>query len=316
MNIKNCKDNQIYNIKTKRCVNKNGKTGKKLLILNETIFLFWEKNSCYIDSLLVSLFHNKNKIIEKEIFNVPLVKYDKSILNNLCLEIKNELYYIYNIISQRLNNKINKCTNLRKLINNFYSKLIYYYPNKSIIEYNENWINSQLDIFDLLNLLSYIFDFNNSLKIKEENNIINTHFNYNIPIDLLLNKKKLYINKIIPSFKIKNNKKIYKTTLLKSNLLFIKIFRNMASYKLDTKIIPSKIIKLPNNSFNLYLSSILIHYGSYASGHYICLYYYNNNWFEYNDLNKKSSFIGKFNKIINNDDYISNIVGLIYQKYI
>jgi len=55
-----CNDKQILNPITNRCVNKNGIIGKKLLIDNEKIHLFWENNSCYIDSILIALFHNKN----------------------------------------------------------------------------------------------------------------------------------------------------------------------------------------------------------------------------------------------------------------
>lgn len=308
---KKCNETQILNPITKRCVKKNGIIGKRLLIENEKIHLFWEKNSCYIDSLLVALFHNKNI----NFINNPLIKYNNDDLTNLTIKIKQELEIIYEIISKRkLNKKIKKCSILRKLINDFYKNLIKYNPRINIIDINENWKNSQLDIFDLFELFGYIFNIPDSLKIKEGNNIFYTNFSFNIPIDLLLNKNKVYIKKIIPSFKIKNDKLVIQTTLLKTDKLFIKIFRNLQTFKLDTKIIPSKIIKLPENSFNLYLISIIIHIGDYKNGHYICLYKSNDKWFEYDDLNKTPTYIGSLNKIIQNNNYISNIVGLIYSK--
>ena len=81
-------------------------------------------------------------------------------------------------------------------------------------------------------------------------------------------------------------------------------------------IIPPKILKLPNNSFNLHLTSIIIHYGNFQTGHYICLYNLNGSgmWFEYDDLKNKSLYIGNLSKVIKNENYISNIVGLIYSK--
>jgi hypothetical protein len=303
-----CNDKQILNPITNRCVNKNGIIGKKLLIDNEKIHLFWENNSCYIDSILIALFHNKNI----DILNYPLIIYKNDKLNLLTKKINNELINLFEIIYKR--KKHNTCSILRKTINNFYNKLIKFNPNKQIIDKNENWTNSQLDIFDFLNLFQNIYNIPDDLKFKEGNNINYSNFIFNIPTDLIINKKKLYINKILPSFNIKNNKKIFKTTLLKSDKLFLNIYRNIETFKLDTKIIPAKILKLPDNSFNLYLTSIIIHYGNHHSGHYICLYKSNNKWFEYNDLNNSPIYIGNLNKIIQNNNYISNIVGLLYIK--
>jgi hypothetical protein len=303
-----CNDKQILNPITNRCVNKNGIIGKKILIDNEKIHLFWENNSCYIDSILIALFHNKNI----DILKYPLIIYKNDKLNLLTKKINNELINLFEIIYKR--KKHNTCSILRNTINNFYNKLIKFNPDKQIINKNENWTNSQLDIFDFLNLFQNIYNIPDDLKFKEGNNTNYSNFIFNIPTDLIINKKKIYINKILPSFNIKNNKKIFKTTLLKSDKLFLNIYRNMETFKLDTKIIPSNIIKLPENSFNLYLTSIIIHYGNHHSGHYICLYKSNNKWFEYNDLNKSPIYIGNLNKIIQNNNYISNIVGLLYIK--
>jgi ubiquitin C-terminal hydrolase len=309
--MKICKENKILNPKTNLCVKKNGIIGKKLLLNNETIPIFWEKNSCYLDSILVSLFHYN----DINIINYPLINYKNKILNIKAKNIKNELFEIFEIISQRkISKKRNNCSLLRTLLNDFYNKLIKIYPEKATIFENENWINSQLDVFEFLNLFDNIFNIPNSLKFREGNNLNNSNFFYNIPIDLLINKNKVFIKKIFPSFKIKNNKLIIQTTLLKGDKLFLKIFRNLGNYKLETKIIPSKTLKLPDNNFDLYLNSIIIHYGDNIGGHYICLYKFNDKWFEYDDMNLPPSYIGSLNKIIQNDNYISNIVGLLYSK--
>ena len=310
-----CKDTQIKNPITKRCVNKFGKIGKKLMIMNENINIKWENNSCYSDSLLISLFHKKDLFIENELLNAPLIKYDKSDLDDLAMKIKNELNKIYEIIYMRKDN-IKTCANLRKLLNNFYKKLVKSFPNKKILDNNDNWTKSQLDVFDLLNLLEKIFDMKKSLIFKEGSNKILTDFSYMIPVDLLINKKKIFIKKIIPNYHLINNNIKKEIIILKGNKLFLKIFRNLGNFKLETMIIPSKILKLPKNSFNLYLTSIIIHYGSYQSGHYICLYnlYGSGLWFEYDDLKNKSVYIGNLSQVIKNENYISNIVGLIYSK--
>ena len=312
---KDCKDNQIKNPISKRCVNKFGRIGKKLMIDNENINIKWENNSCYSDSLLISLFHNKDLFIEKELLNAPLIKYHKDDLDELALKIKNELKKIYEIISMRKND-MKTCANLRKLLSDFYKKLVKYYPNKKILEDDDNWMRSQLDVFDFYNLLDKIFDMKKSLIFKEGSNKNSTDFSYMIPIDLLINKRKVFIKKIIPTYILINNKIKKEITVLKGNKLFLKIFRNLGDYKLETMIIPPKILKLPKNSFNLHLTSIIIHYGSFQAGHYICLYNLNGSgmWFEYDDLKNKSVYIGNLSKIIKDENYISNIVGLIYSK--
>lgn len=308
--MKKCKENKILNPKTNICVKKTGVIGKKIAINNEIIHLFWDKNSCYLDSILVSLFHNK----DIELINYPLINFKNDVLNNKANILKNELLKIYEIIAERKINKTEKCSLLRKYINDFYKKLIKIYPDKIIIEKKENWIDSQLDIFDFLNLYDKIFNIPNNITIKEGNNIYKSNLFYNIPNDLLLNKNKVFINKILPSFKIKNNDLIIQTTILKANKLFLKFFRNMFYYKLETKIIPAKTLKLKDNNFYLHLTSIIIHYGDYGGGHYICLYKFNDKWFEYDDTNHSPTYIGSLNKIIKNDYYISNIVGLLYSK--
>ena len=309
--MKNCDNDKILNPKTKKCVKKTGIIGKKIAINNEKIHLFWEKNSCYIDSVLVSLFHDK----DINLLNYPLIKFKNKDLNKKAINLKKELLKIYEIIAERkISNKRDKCSLLRDIIDDFYNNLIDIYPDKIIIDEYENWIDSQLDIFDFLNLYEKIFNIPNNITIKEGNNIYNSNLFYNIPNELLLDKNKVFIKNILPSFKIKNNDLIIKTTILKADKLFLKIFRNLFGYKLETKIIPSKTLKLKNNNFELHLTTMIIHYGDQNGGHYICLYKFNNKWFEYDDMNNSPTYIGSLNKIINNDNYISNIVGLIYSK--
>ena len=309
--MKICDDNKILNPKTNICVKKSGIIGKKLLIYNEKIHLFWKKNSCYLDSVLVSLFHDN----DINLINYPLIKFKNKDLNKKASNPKNELLKIYEIIAERkINSKRDKCSLLRKFIDDFYNNLIDIYPDKEIIGKNENWLNSQLDVFDFLNLYEKMFNIPNNITIKEGNNLYNSNFIYNIPTELLLNKNKVFIKNILPSFKIKNNDLIIQTTLLKADKLFLKIFRNLDYFKLETNIIPSKTLKLKNNNFDLHLTSLIIHYGNNEGGHYICLYKFQDKWFEYDDMNNSPTYIGSLNKIIQNHNYTSNIIGLVYSK--
>ena len=69
---------------------------------------------------------------------------------------------------------------------------------------------------------------------------------------------------------------------------------------------------MKNNKFNLYLNSIIIHYGDVKYGHYITLYECKGIWYKFDDMNNNRILIGSFDEIIKNDNYIENIVGLYY----
>ena len=333
MKKKECISDKILNPKTNRCVSRTSKIGKELLTRDcRNINIKWENNSCYIDSLLVALFYRKDKIIEDIFFKENINDYNNPKLKILGDLIRNELINIYkNVLSY------NTCSALRILLDKYYRLLIKTNPSKRIIDKNDNWINKQMDIYDLFRLLQIIFNIKeNTLKIKEGSNLIYTSLNNQIPIDYLYKdekqRKTLKISSIYPSYELKyklskddkykdekTGKKlsIYKKKIkiLKYYKLFINIYRNIGDIKLETKIIPCNSLKLKENNFNLYLTSIIIHYGSFGGGHYICLFKCeaDNKWYEYDDMNG-IKYIGTLNQIIKNDNYTSNIVGLIYSK--
>jgi hypothetical protein len=333
--IKNCNKNKILNPKTNRCVLKTGKMGKLLLINNcKNIFIKWSNNSCYIDSLLVALFNKKSKKIEELIFKSEINNHGFDKLNIIGLKIREELLKIYKIITNQLilTSKYN-CTDLRGLLEKYYTFLIKKNIIGSIIDKNDNWLYSQLDIYDFFELLLQIFKINDkTLKIRDGNNIIYSNLKSLIPSDFIYNKSELKIKDIYPKYiqKYKLDKKnayidkngvrqsyfIKKYEILKGDILFISIYRNTGGItKNDIKIIPCDLMKLKENTFNLHLSSILIHYGSKTNnGHYITLYKCNDMWYEYNDLEKNILFIGKLRNIIKNSEYTKNIIGLIYTK--
>ena len=215
---------------------------------------------------------------------------------------------------------------MRLLLNKYY-KTLKTVKKIELIGTNDNWLNTQNDVFELFEFLKVIFDIKNTTKFIDANNPPNyTDFSILLPIDFLLDTSKpIKISKLYPITKIKyeftnenkfNNKKVYyKTTeILKADKLFIKIYRNIGSTKLDTKIIPAKSLKLQENNFDLILTSMIIHYGSNKGGHYTCLYCCDKIWYEYNDMASKVIKIGSLKDVYNNPKYSSNIVGLIYSK--
>lgn len=338
--IKKCPENKIYNPITKRCVLKTSKIGKTILFKDNTnncnnININWSNNSCYIDSLLIALFNRKDKIIEELLLKVDINNFNNSKLNKYGLLIKKELIKIYKIVSHQVILKTKyTLSHLRKLINIYYKELIKIEPTKSIIDITDNWTTCQLDIYDVYRLFTIIFKIKEDvIKIKDGSSIITTGFANELPVDFTYKKKILRIKDVYPKYKLKykltkENKyrdengrlKSYyykEIELLKGNKLFINIYRNLGETKNNIKIIPENSIKLRENNFDLYLTAIIIHYGSEVEGgHYICLYkcYKDNYWYEYDDMNSNILKLGELSEIIKNSNYTSNIVGLIYSK--
>lgn len=331
--IKDCDENKILNPKSNRCVLKTGKIGKRLLNDNcNNIYIKWSNNSCYIDSLLVAFFNKKNKIIEELLLKSEINDYGHKKLKTIGLKIREELIKIYKIISNQLILKTKyTCNDLRLLLEHYYNYLIKIKP--IIIEKNDNWIYSQLDVYDFFELLLTIFKVNEkTLKIQDGDNIIYSNLKSLINNDFIYKKKELKIKDIYPKhiqkYKLDNNNKYIdskgikrtyytkKYEILKGNIIFISIYRNIGEIiKNDIRIIPCKLLKFSENTFNLYLSAIIIHYGeSTNNGHYITLFTCNNIWYEYNDMEKNIIYIGKLENIIKNNNYTKNIVGLLYTK--
>lgn len=301
-----CLSNKILNPKTKRCVKKDGKIGKSLL--NENKKMKWENNSCYIDSLIVAI-NNSNP----ELFRSNLRKIENSSekLRKYQMNIKEELDEI-------IENKRDKCKLLRDKIDKFYKELIKINSKIKILDKNENFINSQLDIFQLMELFEYVYEFKKDLKILDGNNEIITSFDINAPIDLFMNKDEIKIGKYFPKYKIKynlENGKIFKKSveIIKANKLMIKIYRNLGYKKLETRVKIASSIKIRDNRNKLKITSIIVHYGNNRGGHYITLYKSEGYWYEYDDMRDNVRKLGRSIKVINeNDNYTSNIVAILY----
>ena len=286
------------------------------------IHLYYDgNNSCYIDSLLVSLFNSNNDIIKRTILDAPLKYYDECPkLLDYGTRIRDELIKIYEIITlQQEPSEITECTNFRLLLQKYYKSYKKYVNTKyDVIE----WTATQNDYADILTFLTIIFNIPNTLKFKLNDRIEYKYFVDLFSLDELLNTDKILIKDFYPkyerTFESENEYgeiEIFKKRIeyLAAPFLFILFNRILLSEKILTKVIPSLKIKLKDNSHNLYLNSIIIHRGSKEYGHYTCLYECKGIWYEYDDLNVKNRLIiGTFDNIIDNDDYTENISGLLY----
>jgi len=350
--LKECERGKIKNPKTNKCILIDGIIGRQLIrkLHNKSKFIEElkeleevkinkeikiniknENNSCYLDSLLIALFHFRNAEIYNLFFKNKIENYENDKLNKLGILIQKTLLEIYNYINSNSNENY-YCTLIRTYFNKYYNILHKIKPKILILNNSkENFINNQLDTFELLSLLEVIFNLKtkNFIKINENNRIINNSFIIPITADYLYEKDKLNIKEYIPInrdeyildkknyFKTEKNELVNKynkiTEYLKTtSFIFIKIYRNVGlEEKLTTKInFPDKI-KFKENSNYLYIRSLIIHYGKNVNyGHYISVIKKNNEWYEYNDMIGVTKIKEKDYKLWKK--YKRNIVALIY----
>jgi hypothetical protein len=190
--MKECPEKKILNPITNRCVNMYGKIGKSILKNNYIINITNENNSCYIDSLFVALFHFKNRVLYNSFFKNKLVeRYPK--------KIQDEIYKIYRYINKNDEISHNTCYFIRKYLDKYYNILIDQNSNNKIFFNNsDNWLTQQIDIFELITFLDKIFNFEQNIKVKENNNKYIKNMIIEISSYNLMNINVLDISSLIP----------------------------------------------------------------------------------------------------------------------
>ena len=279
-----------------------------------SIKLHYENNSCFIDSLFVALFNSKNPFVEKFLLNSPLNSRENKNDEKL-ISYGNQIRAEMKILNYRISSNIttNTCTSLRLAFKNYYDR----YKEKINPNFHKiEWLKSQNDFGEIIQLLELIFAYDPILKFSMNKRIENrSFFDINNYIDVF-NNDIIFIKDYYPKYtKIieLDNGTIRKETdeYLAAPILLIQINRIIDYVKQDAKIIPELKLKLKEN--DLYLNSIIIHFGNETNGHYICLYECKGIWYEFDDMKGKSEMInGGFKAIIGNSRYTQNIVGLFY----
>lgn len=323
--MKECPPLKILNLPTNRCVNINGIIGKKIRNQNYNIAIANERNSCYIDSLLVALFHFKSRVIYNTFFANKLVPRYAS-------KIQKELYKIYRHINKNEELQTNNCYCIRKYLEKYYNEIARdNSANKIFFSNSDNWVTKQIDVFELLTFLDKIFNFKNKIKVKEGVNKYVKNMIVEISSYYLIDNNTLDISSVIPKKKdkyeldadnyYKNSKgrlvkyyekiyEIYKT----NGVLIIELYRNSGSEKLNTSIIYPDTIRVKDDDKELKLRSIILHKGSTIhSGHYTTIIKRDGKTYEYDDM---SGGTNKLKEI--NSDYErkmrKNIVAIIYSR--
>ena len=291
-----------------------------------------ERNSCYLDSFLVALFHfeDNNYLVKCILKNNAFVLPDST----LAMAIKRELLRKYSQVVSTKQKTSDYCTNLRQLFQR-YDKAY-----KRAGHYLEpiNWTTEQQEPNDVLRFLMRVFVFPDDSvkcirKIWGANNsktkvlIRKEHFTTNIadfviPTEALAKSKEFNLQKYLRAAvnvvkfpkgefwkadgNIQYQRRIESVKVIGAPSLIIQVPRLYYSDdgdidRLLTFISAPESIKFKENKKRLYLRSIIIHLGGINAGHYTSVVMCKGNWYYYDDLTYKGrgkmQLIGDFDRL-------------------
>ena len=296
-----------------------------------------KKNSCYIDTVLVSL------------LLVPVKFITDHLLNNMSLNRKS--YFLcypvqYDILKRSLIQENLRILTSSMRNNNTTTSLFCDDLKKSFLSCGRNsdneikwWNDTQEDAFEFLGYLigMFIRDVvvlektilgSNNLSDNSSGDEISrtksyTSILYDIHNTEIRNDTNIsdYIETISRTDFVGNNrysKKIEKIKIIYAPYIIFSLQRIGQtevgeSFFISDNVIPDKTIIIGNNT--LELNSIIIHTGGIQGGHYTSYFYLNNNWYYYDDLNSKNLYvlIGTYETLMNQRNIKQNSTLLFYK---
>ena len=138
---------------------------------NKFIGLAYKDNSCYIDTLFVALFHEKNNDIYEmfttNIQNNKLNIQNKEIKNEQLVELANTIKTQLKVIIDKIQNgtEIFYCTDIRNSLEKFRTTYLNIYGNNNAIFKDIKFTNSQAEPMQLLQFLDILFKISKNIKI-------------------------------------------------------------------------------------------------------------------------------------------------------
>jgi hypothetical protein len=319
---------------------------------NKSFALANKNNSCYLDSIIVGLFHNQNNHVKQIFLNSPVKAYNKSrVTSGIADAIQIELRHIAAELS--VNDPLHKrnntkyCTNLRRLFQSYQRA----YSNNVFKMEDFDWKYSQAEPFDFVRFMQVMFEIptdvirvrhqlwgTNSVKrtviLKHLDSISDytrePGFVFIVDLEDLIGADVVNLGKMLPmrrsdTFLGEDNmwnptgnqsykRKIEKTTYLEGKLLMVHVNRMAFQEKLDASIIAPLKIKMRHEKTPLYLRSMIIHHGDGGGGHYTCLYECKGVWYHYDDMESRPKKIGSFEQVeaYKQAYYLRNCTDLIY----
>lgn len=278
------------------------------------------RNSCFLDSTLVALMHDRKSPILSYIFTTSIPHVSHLQVRTAAFAIRAELANIRDRVHG--NGKGGKgsntapCKSLRSLFKSFETL----YKKAYGVNYiEEEWTHSQNSPGDVLNILMRIFDIPSDVRTS------NVPMPFNAPEIFVADKTPrttpVKITDYIPVTSITAND-TGKTTVLKyksAKCLYVSVMRNfLDEFKSTARVEPANMLKLANkNSKQLVLSSIIIHVGaSPVGGHYVAAIRRGRDaWYLFDDLTSNYQLIAtSFRGLLAwRDEYVMrNCVGFFY----
>lgn len=287
-------------------------------------------NSCYIDSVLLSLFAVRNGFIDKYIVYANLKErlstnldcIPKNTQNSPAIDLSNrkmvqaQLVNIANSI--RGDRNVADCTDLRNVLRQC--------PNP------ENFHdNRPKDAGDFLGYMLHMFDTDVAVKkfdvfvpksdkslvilnshIDRNSSIIHSIFNHELSKIRNGIETKDLIRKLEdsgplePANYYKGHKRVFNIiTIVDTPYLIFNLYRNDPNgmNKIQTEIIPSEQILLSKHVLSL--SSIVVHQGIHTGGHYTAYLKIKGNWYYYNDIGPSIKKIGNYRDLLSSSPSVT-----------
>jgi len=290
--------------------------------------LTYKGNSCYQDSLFLSLFSMENRFISKNILNNDFAN-DKGELDcdlQTKKKIRDELVNITKSMRSKKTGKT--CSDLRNILKKCLSssKQLFY---KEIPQDVGEFLQYIFSIFSVEGvLISEKTFFTNDLDTEEpvEKKLVSNKVYSSSPI-IVVSVFKLLENEILhlsDMLKTTENhildkknrakdsegnlysRKIEKIQIKKAEFLVFYVQRLLGDERLFTKVFPESQIEV--GAKTLFLYSIIVHKG----GHYTCFIKCVNSWFFYDDTKKNISFVGDYKDMLENDRLDPTSLGVLY----
>jgi ubiquitin C-terminal hydrolase len=252
----------------------------------------WIGNSCYIDSVLMCLLLNKNKIISQHILKkkIELSETGSTICNEDPMEnfkIKNEIQkmLVKITLSIRGKNDIKNCSNFRKLLKNCSNENLFHLEG---IQDAADFLNYILGIFPIDVATEESITTENSPGFEESVRQTSRPHSVIIPAFLNVMDKNKDISQFLieedtQTFERKDNKHSIEVTRQTKKMYTSPLIIFNINRKLDDTILHTKVIAPPIILSNLNLIGIVVHLGI----HYTSYVIYKKNWYYYDDTKEE-----------------------------
>lgn len=287
---------------------------------NNLNLLTWIANSCYIDSVLISLLLIPNKFITNNILSDLYINSDSK-KYSICrdkitygtLSYKNDLQKrgiiqdeLRNITSHLRNGGTERknCINLRRLLQNCNNPVSTWWTGNmedagEFLKYIVLMFIPDVLIFE--QITTGINTTNNftrvTIKRIQKGHIVHTIASTNIIDNTNISYYIDYTEDVVGEYindRYKYNKKTERIRIIYAPYIIFHVERLQERRFINKVIIPDKYINISKNNFEL--SSVVV----FLHNHYTSYFKCNNTWYYYNDIQKKDLYkkVGTYEKLL------------------